>query len=111
MIDPSIIDAIDRTQHATISPPVELKQGAGKAYQAVAASAAMAIQDAVDVLRHTSTVATSASGMALAQFLATGDPRYLDALVQSQAMVDKAVTNLAAVSTAAAKVVKEFPSG
>jgi hypothetical protein len=79
------------------------------AYRAVTASAAMAIQDAVDAHRHACTIATTACGVALAQFLASGDPRYLDALAESRAMVDKAAGNFAAISAAAIKLVADFP--
>jgi hypothetical protein len=110
-VDPEIIDVINQTQMATMEHQVVLTGGAGKAYQAVAASAALAIQDAVDALRHSTAIATTASGMALAQFLASGDSRYLEALGPAQAMVDKAVQSLAAVGQAAGTIVKEFPSG
>ena len=83
--------------------------GAGKAYQAVAQSAALAIQDAVDALRTISATATTASGIALAQFLASGDVRYLEVLGQAQAMVTKAIQDLDAVGTAAANVLNQFP--
>ena len=109
--DPSIIDAVNQTQMATISPQVVLTSGAGKAYQAVAQSAALAIQDAVDALRHTTAIATSASGIALAQFLASGDPRYLEMLSQTQTMVTSAIEDFKAAGEAAASVVKAFPSG
>jgi hypothetical protein len=110
-VDPVIVDAINQTEMATMQQQVVKTGGAGKAYQAVAQSAALAIQDAVDALRHTSTVATSASGMALAQFLASGDPRYLDVLAQTQAMVTKGIEDLRATGAAAAQIVKDFPSG
>jgi hypothetical protein len=110
-VDPAIVDAVNRSQTATLAEQVTRTAGAGKAYQAVAASAALAIQDAVDALRHAQGIATSASGMALAQFLASGDPRYLEALGPIQGMVDKATANLDAVGIAAAKIMAEFPSG
>ena len=110
-VDPTIVDAINQAQTATMSPQVVLTGGAGKAYQAVAASAALAIQDAVDALRHTTTIATTASGIALAQFLASGDDRYLEALSATQTMVTSAIEDFARVGAAAAVVVKEFPSG
>ncbi len=110
-VDPSIIDAINQTQFATMSHQVVMTAGAGKAYQAAAQSAALAIQDAVDSLRHTTAIATTASGIALAQFLASGDPRYLEALSAAQTMVTSAIEDFAAVGAAAAAVVNEFPSG
>jgi hypothetical protein len=110
-VDPSIVDAINQAQMATISSPVTRAAGAGKAYQAAAGAAALAIQDAVDTLRHASTIATSASGMALVQFLASGDSRYLEALNGTQTMMMEAIQNFAAVSDAATRMLKEFPSG
>jgi hypothetical protein len=110
-VDPSIVDAVNQTQMATMSPQVVLTSGAGKAYQAVAQSAAIAIQDAVDALRHTSAIATTASGIALTQFLASGDPRYLDALSQTQAMVTAAIENFERAGGAAIQILEVFPSG
>lgn len=106
-----VVESVDRSQSATMGWEV-VKAGAdGKAYQAVAASAALAIQDAVDALRHSTAIATAASGMALTQFLASGDPRYLEALAAARTMVDNAVASLAAVGEAAGAIVRDFPSG
>ncbi|HEY0311473.1 MAG TPA: hypothetical protein VGC56_03165 [Allosphingosinicella sp.] len=110
-VDPAVIDVVNQSQSATMSHQTELTSGAGKAYHAVAASAALAIQDAVDRLRQTGTLATSASGIALAQFLASGDPRYLEALGPIQAMMEKAVGNAASVCAAMSIAVREFPAG
>lgn len=110
-VDPSIVDTINQVETATMDAQVVMTGGAGKAYQAVAAAAALAIQDAVDALRHTNTVATSAAGIALAQFLASGDPRYLDALGPIQAMVGKATEDFNAIGASAIKIVEAFPSG
>jgi hypothetical protein len=109
--DPTIVDALNQAQAATMGGQVVLTGGAGKAYQAVAASAALAIQDAVDALRHTSAIATSASGMALAQFLASGDGRYLEALDAIQTMMTRATENFVQTGAAATAIVNEFPSG
>jgi hypothetical protein len=111
VVDPAIVDAINQTQKATLDAQVVLTGGAGKAYQAVAQSAALAIQDAVEALRHTSAVSASATGIALAQFLASGDPRYLEALPAAQAMVTKGIEDFRALALAASELVKEFPSG
>lgn len=110
-VDPTIVEAINQAQAATMAPQIVLTGGAGKAYQAVAASAALAIQDAVDALRHSNAIATSATAMAYAQFLASGDGRYLEALLSIQKIRVEATQNFAAIGTAAAQIVKEFPSG
>lgn len=110
-VDPGIVDAINTAQSATMDAQVVKTAADGKAVQAVAASAAIAIQDSVDALRHANAIATVASGMALSQFLASGDPRYLEALREAQAMVDKAVQSLVSVGAAVSNIVAEFPSG
>ena len=110
-VDPSIVDTINQTQMATTSPQVVLTSADGKAYHAVAQAAALAIQDAADALRHATAIATSASGIALAQFLATGDERYLKAMTATQTMVTDAIADFSAVGVAASTIVKEFPSG
>lgn len=110
-LDPVVVDAINQAQLATLSPQVVLTSGAGKAYQLTAQAGALAIQDAVDALRHTSSIATTASGAALARFLATGDEKYLKAIDQAQLMLKNAVEHFVAVSAAASGSVKGFPAG
>jgi hypothetical protein len=110
-VNAQIIDMITQSQLATMTPQVVLTSGAGKAYQAVAQSAAIAIQDATDALRNATTVANAASATALSQFLASGDPRYLEALPYVGAMIDKAIADFRATGTAASDVLKSFPSG
>lgn len=105
-----LLEAVEQIVQASLNPQVIQSGGAGKAYQAVAQSAALAIQDAVDALRVTTATATTASGIALAQFLASGDARYLDVLSHAQAMVTKAIEDLGSVGDAATAVLAEFPS-
>jgi len=108
-VDPAILDAISQTQLATLSQQVLLSGGAGRAYQAVAASAAIAVQDATDMLRNISTVSTTAIGVAMAQML-EGDAGARETLVAAQATLDTAVRNYAAICEAAATALKGFPS-
>jgi hypothetical protein len=110
-VDAQIIDVINQVQMATMSPQVVLTSGAGKAYQSVAQSAAIAVQDATDALRNVSTIATTAAGVAMAQLLATGDPKYAQALTQAQSMMKSATEDFAQVGAAASTVLKNFPSG
>lgn len=84
--------------------------GAGKAYQAVAQSAAIAVQDAADALRNVSTIATTAAGVAMAQYLATGDEKYARVLTQTQTMMQGATEDFTRVGSAAANVLKGFPA-
>jgi len=111
-VNAQLIDVINNTQMATMGPQVVLTSGAGKAYQSVAQSTAIAVQDATDALRNISTIATTASGVAMAQMLATPpNPNASVALTQAQAMVKSATDDYTAIGLAAANILKEFPSG
>ncbi|SEQ28246.1 hypothetical protein SAMN04488038_105127 [Solimonas aquatica] len=110
-VNAQIIDAINQVQMATMGPQVVLTSGAGKAYQSVAQSTAIAVQDATDALRNISTIATTAAGVAMAQYLATGDQRFATIIGTAQSMVSKATEDYGAIGAAAATVLKGFPSG
>ena len=111
-VNAELIDVINQAQAAAMSPQVVLTSGAGKAYQAVAQSAALAIQDAADALRNASTIAAAANGAALAQMLATPpNPAAAEALKAAQTMMTRAIADYAAIGAAAAAMLKEFPSG
>lgn len=106
----SVSDAILVAQNATLDPKVIITQGAGKAYQSVAQSMAIAVQDATDGLRNATTMATTAMGVALAQFLATKDATYFQAITQANTVVTNSATTLATVGQTATAILKEFPS-
>lgn len=110
-VNAQIIDVINQSQLATMSPQVVMTSGAGKAYQSVAQSSAIAVQDAADALRNISTIATTAAGVAMAQYLATGEERYKNALDAAQQLMQNATTDFTNVGTAAANVLKGFPAG
>ena len=110
-VNAQIIDVINQVQLVTMSPQVVLTSGAGKAYQSVAQSTAIAVQDATDALRNISTIATTAMGVAMAQLLATGDPKYANALDKAQELVQGATEDYAKIGSAAAAVLKGFPAG
>jgi len=110
-LDPAIVDSIVQSQMATMSPEVIAAGGAGKAYQDVAAAAAIAIQDATDMLRNVSTIATTAIGTALAELIATGEPRAMEALSAAQGTIRQATEDYARICAAAAAMLKEFPQG
>jgi hypothetical protein len=110
-VNAQVIDIINQTQFATMSPQVVLTSGAGKAYQSVAQSAAIAVQDATDALRNITTIATTAAGVAMAQLIATGEPKYATALSQAQQLMTNATDDYAKVGSVAAAVLKGFPAG
>lgn len=79
-----------------------------KAQQAVAQTAAIAVQDAADNLRNISTVTSTAIGVALAQLLATGDEKYVTVIDEAEKALESAVENFATVGEKAAKVLEGF---
>jgi hypothetical protein len=110
-VSPSVIDLINQAQTANLNEGVVLASGAGKAYQSVAQSAAIAVQDATDALRNVTTIATAASGVAIAHLLAAPDTdgRYTAALKHAQDMMAKATTDYGNIGQAAAKILNGFP--
>lgn len=110
-VNAQIIDTINQVQMATMSPQVVLTSGAGKAYQSVAQSAAIAVQDATDALRNISTIVTTAVGVAMAQYLATGEQKYANVVEKAQDVMEGAAEDYGKIGAAAATVLKSFPSG
>ena len=84
------------------------KEAVEKAQQSVAQSAAIAVQDASDNLRNISTISSTAIGVALAQLLATGDPKYADVITQAQKALTSASEHFADVGEKSAKVLQGF---
>ncbi|MEM9458287.1 MAG: hypothetical protein AAGF11_29190 [Myxococcota bacterium] len=110
-INPQVVDALNATATATMSTPVVRTSGAGKAYQSVAQSTALAIQDATDNLRNMSLVSSTATGVALSQILATGElSPYTEVLLQAQALMESAVKNFGDIGQSAAQILREFPT-
>ena len=96
---------------ATVTPQYIREEGAGKAYQSVAQSTAIAVQDATDNLRNINTMSTTAMGVAMAKLLETKDPIYAQAIETANKMALDAANNFKVVGSNAADVLKGFPSG
>jgi hypothetical protein len=110
VVNSQVIDIINQAQKATMDPQVVLTSGAGKAYQSVAQSTAIAIQDATDALRNISTIATTATGVVVAQML-VGDDKNAALLADIQTIMTSATKDYAAIGQAAAGILNQFPSG
>lgn len=79
-----------------------------KAQQAVAQSAAIAVQDATDNLRNISTITTTTISVALAQLLETGDPKYVEVIDNAQKVMNNTIENFAQVGEKSAKILSDF---
>lgn len=94
------------------TPQIIREEGAGKAYQSVAQSMAIAIQDATDNLRNINTITTTAIGVALAEGIASGNmATYNDVLTQVNTVLTNATTNFTNLGSAATTIATNFPSG
>jgi hypothetical protein len=100
---------------ANVPLPAALAAGAaghgGLAYQSIAQSAALAIQDAADYLRNVSTIASTAAGVAMAQYLANpgASAEFDAAMAGTQQLMAAAVANFEAIGACAENTLKNFP--
>lgn len=101
--------AIDIVQQAVLTQSVIRASGSGKAYQSVAQSGAIAIQDATDYLRNILTICTTATGVAMAK-IASGDPNGVPLLQQAQSCATQAAATFMTIGQNAATVVTGFPT-
>ena len=110
-VNPQVADALRLVREATITPEVIEASGSGKAFQSVSQSAAMAVQDATQNLRNVSTISSTAIGVAMAQYLSTGDEKYKKVLDEAKTMMSQAATDFRDIGNYAAFIVNSFPSG
>ena len=109
-LNPQVLDAITVNQKATMSPGALTRSGAGKTYQAVAQTAAIAIQDATDNLRNVSLISTTTIGVALAKSLAqpAKASEYTGTIKTAQDVIKSAAENLKTVGSNSADVLKSI---
>ncbi|TDF35589.1 hypothetical protein EYS14_19455 [Alteromonadaceae bacterium M269] len=104
--------SLDVIKEASLSGDINKLSGAGKAYQSVSQSSAIAIQDATDSLRNINTMATTAMGVALSQMLATGKTApFTEVITAATGMVEMGRENFAKVGSSASGLLNEFPTG
>jgi len=72
----------------------------------VAHSLVLAVQDATDNLRHTTTVAQTAIGVALSRFMATGNAHHLHAIEPAQRAITDATHSLGSLAAQTASVLR-----
>ncbi len=105
------LDSVARTQGATMLPDILFQSGAGKAFQFVAQSAAMAVQDATDNLRNMSILSSTAIGVAMSQLMSSGDTKtWIPVIVAAQDIVKQSAADFKTIGLIAANVVNEFPT-
>lgn len=108
-VNTQVVNALQVVSRATMAPDVVKTAGAGKAYQSVAQSAALAVQDATDNLRNVSTIGATAIGVAMAQYIETGNVEYRDVLKEAQGIVTRAAQDFKQIGETAAYILNSFP--
>lgn len=96
-----------------LDPKTVRTQGAGKAYQSVAQSMAIAVQDATNYLESALIVSASAIAVATEKIASSPIPNlaiYTPVIEQAGATVTMATENFANIGTKAGEVLRNFPS-
>jgi hypothetical protein len=97
-----------------LDPQVVKTEGAGKAYQSVANSMAITVQDATDYLRTNLMVSGAAIAVCIEKMVAapeTNVEKYGPVLEKAQENLATAIKNFTQVGMAAGDVLSKFPSG
>lgn len=92
-----------------LSPAVIKNSGAGKAFQAVAQSTAIAIGDGTTYLRNIETISSTAAAVAMAKFLETENPIYLTLVPIAMGLVPTATASYAAIGAASVAIANAYP--
>lgn len=116
MVNPQVTNSIQAVQQATLTGDVIRHSGAGKAYQSVSQSAAIAVQDATDMMRNMGAISTTATGVAMSQVLASGlssekITEFGEVLTQLSNMMTNSEKHFSTVGTDASTLVGQFPVG
>ncbi|WP_124974408.1 hypothetical protein [Aphanothece sacrum] len=96
-----------------LNPQVVKTQGAGKAYQSVAQSMAIAVQDATNYLENALIVSSAAIAVATEKIVSNPPanlPIYTPVIQQAGKTVTMAAQNFSDIGMKAAAVLKNFPS-
>lgn len=104
---------ISQINSQVIDPKVVRTEGAGKAFQSVANSMAITVQDATDYLRTNLMVSAAVSAVCLEKMAESPEvnvPRYTPVLEKAQENLTTAIENFTKVGMAAGNVLKNFPS-
>lgn len=106
-------DKLAQINAQVLDPKVVKTMGAGKAYQSVATSMAITVQDATDYLRTVSVVCQSAIAVFTEQFVASEGEmpsKYPEKIEQVTKTMEKSVEVFTQMGKAAGEVLKNFPS-
>lgn len=93
--------------NTTKQPPEAIHTAVNSAQQSIAQSTALALSDATDNLRNLNTLSTTAIGVALSQYIESGDPKYGDIIQEAQEVVTRGADNFGVVGEKIATLLHE----
>lgn len=88
-------------------PPEPGQSAANNAQQSIAQSTALALSDATDNLRNLNTLSTTAIGVALSQYIETGDDKFSSIIQEAQQVVTRGTENFSAVGDKVSSVLND----
>ena len=110
----SNFDELEKITKLNLNPQVVKTEGAGKAYQAVAQSMALAIQDATDYLRNIEAMAQAAIAVSTEKIVQNPEENsgpYGKTIQESISMVGSVAATFHDIGMKAGDILKRFPSG
>ncbi len=110
----SNISDVSQINAQLLDPQVVKTQGAGKAYQSVAQSMAIAVQDATNYLENALIVSSAAIAVATEKMVSNPPaniPIYSPVIEQAGKTVEMATKNFTDIGMKAGEILKNFPSG
>ncbi|WP_052519398.1 hypothetical protein [Archangium violaceum] len=108
-VNPQIVDAVQRSNESVLKD--SRATGSSVAYQHVAQSTAIAIQDAAEYLRNIAAISTATNGVALGMIIAGQNAdKATEAIVQAQKALSGAVEVFQNVGQTATTILQGFPS-
>lgn len=114
-LNPAVVQAVDEVLRDVVGPSragargMAGSVGAGNAYQMVAQSSSLAIQNSVDFLAANELMTQATTAVVLAKLIA-GQPVNPAALLAAQEALTFAVSHFAAVGATATTIASTFPS-
>lgn len=115
MNNPQPVQAsIEFINQTNLEPTTIKREGAGKAYQSVALSMSIAIQDVTDYQRGIMAMVQAVVGVSMEKIVQnpeTNLAQYSPVIAEAQGIVNKAVDTFAKVGSEAGKILEDFPSG
>lgn len=107
-VNPQIKDAVKTTNQSVTSASVSKNFGSAVAYQSVAHTSSIVVQDAGDMVRNVSTICTAAIAVFVIRIVEEDNPMYVPYIQLMQETIQQAGETFVKIGGDAAQVLKNF---